>query len=88
MYDSMYLNKCYNLGNLLRNQNKLQNSLDIDLLSDTLPWMTLYMAESLFYKLFKMKYTKVETQYNYKNTRKTWNTDFIIVCQNVIGLHS
>ena len=23
-----------------------------------------------------------------ENTRKTWNTDFIIVCQNLIGLYS
>ena len=22
--------------------------------------------------------------YSYENTRKTWNTDFIIVCQNLI----
>ena len=26
--------------------------------------------------------------YSYENTRKTWNTDFIIVCQNLIGLYS
>jgi hypothetical protein len=24
--------------------------------------------------------------HSYENTRKTWNTDFIIVCQNLIGL--
>ena len=24
--------------------------------------------------------------YSLENTRKTWNTDFIIVCQNLIGL--
>ena len=23
----------------------------------------------------------------YENTRKTWNTDFIIVCQNFVGLY-
>ena len=27
-------------------------------------------------------------RYSYENTRKTWNTDFIIVCQNLIGLYS
>ena len=25
--------------------------------------------------------------YSYENTRKTWDTDFIIVCQNLIGLY-
>ena len=24
--------------------------------------------------------------YSYENTRKTWNTDSIIVCQNLIGV--
>ena len=26
--------------------------------------------------------------YSYDNTRKTWNTNFISVCQNLIGLYS
>ena len=53
---------------------------NIDLLYDTLPWMTLYMAEPMFYKLFKMKFTKVETQYVFFDLRFLSNkTDLLIL---------
>ena len=41
----------------------------------------------------KEKISKIKTKdyvliYSYENTRHTWNTDFNIVCQNLIGLYS
>ena len=29
----------------------------------------------------------MQIHYSYENTRKTWNTDFIIVCQNLIDFN-
>ena len=57
---------------------------NINLLYYTLPWMTLYMAESMFYKLFKMKFTKVETQYVFFDLRFLSNkTDLLILTFSV-----
>ena len=34
----------------------------------------------------KVSFVSFINQYSLENTRKTWNTDFIIVCHNLIGL--
>ena len=55
------------------------NNLDFTLYNTTL---------ALFYPdYFSTKAVKNECMYSYENTRKTWNTDLIIVCQNLIGLY-
>ena len=33
------------------------------------------------------EYVNGYKHFSYEITRKTWNTDFIIVCQNLIGLY-